>query len=573
MLNHDEVLMLRNNWHGGTFQIHSKNNAVLRTNGVYVTNKKDIELVKSVDELKCMVIPSMTSISKSSLPDLKKIILNDKYMRLFVLSHVVNKRITELKNERQLKKKTDQLNDYIKRIRRFIANDGNGCGETSDRDLELEICHAIDFDPENIQGIIDSSPIPIQDVILKLPGKNDSIIREQIQGKKSAFKNVHRRMPAFRSQIALYPGLPQDAVLLPYSWAHELNIQNPKIVDTTISLCDTSLLYDIDGVVLSKRDPAINGASLTVHSRVGFVKSDYIFVNIGGIIRTNADFDGDTKLIKVLNHKSVVAELMTNMHPRHSLMLFNESRLVFTESHILYMHQRNVDRMRFADIYKSIREIETRLWKRNKSNIEILDRLNEHADYDLKTLIEPTKTILERTISVLNMKYGSSVAYDFFEYINQNVIQLAANNAKSLESDLYDPNLELVYVPQANILCRNLVKCCLSGAAGSIDILNEMVKMFIETDGSTEITLNVKPSDPIKLFRAFESASVEMAKKSCEVPMNGSKFNQLNILWDMIEFRNGDLYYKNERIFEDINQIFDSKLFFNPSDLFYMTFC
>lgn len=554
-----------------------------------------------LDELKILIVPSMVILIRHCLGRLKEIILNDKYARLFILQNcmikiknnlysVIDKHTLNYDKKivaSSLKKIDETLDNLIDAVKDFIKYDGvlnykynhlfSKCSQnTQITGAQIETCiyNYIPFLNANyVTQCIDNSRFNINDLILELPSKNDSNIKSYIQGKNSMLKNVHRRIIGFRSQIALRPELPQDAILLPFGWSEQFSIKRPKIIDvTSCKSLNKGDLYEFGGVVLSKRDPAINGASLSVHTKVGFVKSDYIFINIGGIPRKNADFDGDSVFCCVIFEKSIVAELISNMHPEFNFMLYNEPRLTITEAHILYMHQRRPKQMKHYDLYNAIREYEIYRWKSDRHNMDIIKNINKYSSVDIEKYVEPTKTILNKMIKHICFRYGSSEAYKFFNYINENVLILSNNDAKSLKNDLYDENLPLVYLAQADILSENIVRCCLSGAAGSITVLNDMVTTFISTDNTTEITDNVAKGDMNEIFDKFYTASKNMAVKSREVPKNGSKFNQLNIAWDLIEFKHGDLYFSHKLVYKDINSVFDSKLFLSPDDLFYLTF-
>lgn len=599
LFKHDDLILLINNWQGGNSSLHTSKNIVLKTNFPYINKNMKIEITdQNVDEFKNLVIPSMQLLCRLSLGNLKKHILTDKYAKLVIIQHYLHQFKENISNKN--KEACKKIDSYIEFLYIYIGNNGIvdynvispyqelqkedplirkiesilKFSNTNDTNEILQciidhFCSILNITPEKIQKTINKSILNINDVILNLPAKNETILKN-LQGKKAVFKNINRRIVGFRSQIALRPELPQDSILLPFVWAEKFNIYNPKLIDITTSIeLNVNDLYEFGGVLLTKRDPAINGASLSIVTRIGFVKSDYVFINIGGIVRKNADFDGDSMFECEFWDKSIVIELFSTMHPKYNIFLYNESRITFTESHILYMHQRNVSRMKHAKIYEIIRNHETKKWISDKSNRLMIEKFNKYATHDIFKLIEPTKIILETFLNQIYFMYGSVEAYNTFEFINLNILLLSNNNEKSYTSLLYDPNLPLVYFATADVLCENLCRICLSGAAGSIHILNDIVDTFVNADNTVEITDVANPYNPDDIFVKFFKANKNMALKSREVPLNGAKFKQLNIAWDLIEFKNGNLYFAQQLILENVNSIFDSKMFLNPDDLFY----
>lgn len=588
---HDDLILLINNWQGGNAALHSSKNIILKTNFPYINKNMKIELNdNNIEEFKILVIPSMTLLCRLSLGTLKKHILNDKYAQLFIIQHYLN-----VFKDTCCEKIKNNVHKYIQFLSTFIANNGifdyniiskndplmecinlaYGI-DTSEKNITnyitLFFCELMQIPRDCIQTAINRSIFNINDTILNLPAKNETILKN-LQGKKASFKDVKRRIVGFRSQIVSRPELPQDSILLPYVWAGKFNILHPKIIDVSTSLpFDQNDLYEFGGVLLTKRDPAINGASLSIVTRIGFVKSDYVYISIGGIVRKNADFDGDSMFECEFWNTSIIIELFSTMHQMYNIMLYDKSRITFTESHILYMHQRNVKKMKFSELYETIRAFETAKWLNDSSNRVVLERMDKYANHSIFKLAEPTKKILETFLDQVYFRYGSVEAYNIFEFINLNVLILSNNNEDSYKSPLYDPDLPLVYLGKADILCETFCRICLSGAAGSIHILSDIVDTFINADNTVHITDVANPYNPTEILKKFFNANKNMAIKSREVPMNGARFKQYNIAWDQVEFRDGHLYFAQQLLVENINSIFDPKMFLNPDNLFYFLF-
>lgn len=131
--------------------------------------------------------------------------------------------------------------------------------------------------------------------------------------------------------------------------------------------------------LLAKRDPAINGASISAHDTVAFAKTDCIWVGLGELENKNADFDGDTESVFLITDEWAIEEIDVNMLPQNNLRIYQQIRISFTESHILFMHKRTFadDAFKHAKLYKAIRARETYKWLSRAQNRNALTILSQ----------------------------------------------------------------------------------------------------------------------------------------------------------------------------------------------------
>lgn len=91
------------------------------------------------------------------------------------------------------------------------------------------------------------------------------------------------------------------------------------------------------------------------------------FVSMAELESKNADCDGDMESNSITDDILSVHELTLNMSPRNKILVYNKPRISFTESLILYMHQRQISDNCFpyAKFYKFIRSREILKWVRS----------------------------------------------------------------------------------------------------------------------------------------------------------------------------------------------------------------
>lgn len=219
-----------------------------------------------------------------------------------------------------------------------------------------------------------------------------------------------------RSQILLRPELKPNEIILPYTWAKYVHLDDEQHVDHSTNNANEDVnstagrgrkqqsqrrtkrrmvFVDTESAepsdprcfhhlgekcrLLVKRDPAINGASISAHDTVAFARTDFIMVGSADLENKNADFDGDTESIYFIYDRPSIDEIDMKMLPQNNLRIYQQLRITFTEPHILYMHRRQFsdDAFKHAHLYKSIRTRETYKWLAVSHNRTVLTELQQ----------------------------------------------------------------------------------------------------------------------------------------------------------------------------------------------------
>lgn len=226
------------------------------------------------------------------------------------------------------------------------------------------------------------------------------------------------------------------------------------------------------------------------------------------------------------------------------------------------MHKRQFtsDAFKHTDYYNFIRHQEIESWKADGRNIILLNKLkNKYPMYDFDKYIEPTRKILQKTLNGIVQMYSDKEGYDFYNFINRNVLILASGRT---DTPLYDANIkQFDFVMGDNLLCDSILKCAFSEAKGSLEILFSALEKLDKHDKTSKIIGEYKAKVCRKrLFSEMNSTVVSMAKKSREVPLNVHIFFRSTIGYDTINFKNNELKYNNKITFF-------SKMIFLPNSI------
>lgn len=525
---HDQVLSLIKVWRGGVN--HSSKNIAMATNYPWVFKGKR-EIIQPVDTYKILIIPSLVMFDRSSLPKFRRYILQDKYAHYTELRSLTN----------------DTHLDTAASMRLVSMN------QSEEIEKEMERMYAkYNVTEEMVQQRVDNN-INFIRTLCSIPMKPTDNLLSLLQGRKSLIRNIiPKKVPAIRSQILLRPELSPDQIILPYVWAKILNMIVYKLVPLEeIEAVDDSYFQEMDNVCLVlKRDPVINWASLSLHDKIAFADTEFIMVGMGDLENKNADFDGDTEVGFIVNDPIAILELKLNMSARYSMMIYKNSRVNFTEPHVLYMHQRNIANIPHKNIYNIIKHRETYKWlsgAQNSQYLKVFDKTYPSAN--IYKYVEPTRAILQNTLNAIGAIYSSIDAYNFYNFITKNVLMMANHQPSPLD----DPTLPSDYLMGGDILCEPLIRVCMSEAKGTIESLGMLADRIHRNDNTTKLTDYVAPIDYKKLFSQIGGVGQTMANKSKEVSVNGHNFFKSNIGYETIAFDQQRLYYNGILIFDNLN--------------------
>ncbi len=377
-------------------------------------------------------------------------------------------------------------------------------------------------------------------------------LKTLLQGRDSIIRNsLVRRVPAFRGQILLRPELAPNEVLVPLTWQNSL-VRAKKIIDSTDpKIIDQSYFHDLgDKSIILKRDPVINPCSVVICDKVGYINGNNIYISPAIVGHQNADFDGDTEGLYISDNPLTKIEISLNALPQNCMRVAFVNRISFVESQVFIMHKRNLPKgYKFTNLYNNVREYCIEKWKNDKLNQDSLAKLKELVpNYDFEQFIEPTREILEMTLSYIVEGYSSREAYNFYNYLNKNIVELANGGI----NELYDPNLPAEMFMETSLLCKPLLKSVFSGAVSSIEAYLQMLKNLKDIDGTFTITKNNSPIDIKKWIGDSTTIGQSMAKSTKQVQINGHKFFKNNISYDSISFDQNGIYSNGIKICEKI---------------------
>lgn len=377
-------------------------------------------------------------------------------------------------------------------------------------------------------------------------------LKTLLQGRDSIIrKSLVRRVPAFRGQILLRPELAPNQVLVPLTWQNSL-VPARKIIDSTDpSIIDPSYFHDLgEKSIILKRDPVINPCSVVICDKVGYINGNNIYISPAIVGHQNADFDGDTEGLYISDNPLTKIEIALNALPQNCMRVAFVNRASFVESQVFIMHQRNLPKdYKYTELYNNVRSYCIAKWKNDKLNQSSLDKLNELVpNFDFDQFIEPTREILETTLAFIAEGKSSREAYDFYNYINTKIVELANGQI----NDLYDPNLPAEMFMERSLLSKPLIKAVFSGSIGSIAGYIEMLKILHDIDGTFTITKNNPPIDIEKWVTDSTTIGKNMARSTKQVQINGHKFFKNNISFDSISFDSNGIYSNGVKIAENI---------------------
>lgn len=392
------------------------------------------------------------------------------------------------------------------------------------------------------------------------------------QGKESLIRdNISPKIKAIRCQISALAQLKPNQCVLPISKSKLFNLsEDIRLLDLDRDLHDNGELdqrcfMKLNVRIIMKRDPAINAASVSAHDEVAFMQSDLILVGLADLMGKNADFDGDTESVFIVVDQVAIDEIDMNVLPQNSLRVYKQLRIQFTESHILFMHQRQFDdnAFKFAREYNMIRRHETHKWWTDNCNITVLEDLEKrYPQYRFRDYVEPTKKILETVLAYIVQVHSDMDGYDFYNFINGEILKLAA---KRTDTPLYDPKLpQFDYTMGNDLFCETILKTAFSEAKGSIETLREFASRQYSNDNTLRITPDFKPvQNRTDAINKIEEATFSMANKAKEVPKIGHLYFLNNIGSDKLEFARNRPHYGTKQL-DEIKQTEFFNLLISP---------
>lgn len=423
---------------------------------------------------------------------------------------------------------------------------------------------------------------------------NGSIVK-QIQGRDSLIRRqiLSPKIFMLRSQISLRFDLRPNQLVLPRSMMRHIppaaftnfnDNQNLFQLDQPNQQLDKFARLSQGFACTIKRDPVLCKSSIVYIDELAFADTDLFHIGPYSIIGQNADFDGDAENCCLIQNSLASTELQLNISPSTSMYLgLMKLRCSFTETHILYMHKRQLpsQSQRHRERYEEILKLALVNWLSCTENItSLLTLMNKYpTNLNLFDFIEPTSNALSILMLSTYVDYGSAETLKLFEEINNNIVEIS-NNRMNVNNDKL-PNLYTIPLDE----CINgkieptLLKMVMSGAKGS---LQHYINFLDATNASFNNTENIKSTANDKEFATRDlrenskvsnfdvynksiEALREIGEAAKNVPDNGHESFKTIIEFNGITFNEKQIEYNGTCILPvSSTELFFSHMNFSP---------
>lgn len=424
---------------------------------------------------------------------------------------------------------------------------------------------------------------------------NGSIVK-QIQGRDSVMRRqiLSPKIFMLRSQISLRFDLRPNQLVMPKSMIRHLppaaiancnlNMTNLFQLDQPGQQLDKFTRLSTGFACIIKRDPVLCKNSIVYIDELAFADTDLLHIGPYSIIGQNADFDGDAENCCLIENSLASMELQLNTSPSAAMYLGQmRLRCNFTETHILYMHQRQLPSklQRHYQRYEEILKLATVNWLSCIENITSLFNLKQKFPTDLNifNFIEPTNLALSIFMLSIYVDYGSAETLKVFEEINDSILEISNNYQNNNEL----PNLYVVPIDE----CINgkieptLLRMVMSGAKGSLHhyvnfldatkpSINESTDEKDVTDTGDEkfLTRDLRENLNVSHFDIYNKsldALREIGQAAKNVPANGHESFKTIIEFNGITFTDKQIEYNGTCILPiPSRELFFSHMNFSP---------
>lgn len=428
--------------------------------------------------------------------------------------------------------------------------------------------------------------------LLTMVMHNGSIVK-QIQGRDSIMRRqiLSPKIFMLRSQISLRFDLQPNELVVPWSMMHSMKLFINWKVDNLFDLknpfaqphCFTTLPDTIS--IALKRDPVLCKNSIIHVNRIAFADTDLFFMSSLTTVGQNADFDGDAENAKIIDNARASMEFSLTMSSEYSIYLgYLQLRLDFTETHILYMHQRSLPLQHpFHDRYNDCIDVATLTWISYDENVNAILNFRNIRQHDINIFkyVEYTKLALQLMTLSLYVDYGSTITFDFFNEINQKILEMSNNVFNDYAR--YNPHLPLQYIISNKVIDETLIRIGLSGSKGSFDHYLKLVESCNEThpdlsnkqysSAASKYFNNYqcndlrenKYTDNIQIYNNSLTSLRAIGQAAKNIPINGHESFKTIIEFNGFNFYNDSITYNDVPLF-DINyeEMFFSHINFSP---------
>lgn len=439
--------------------------------------------------------------------------------------------------------------------------------------------------------------------LLTINMRNGSIMK-QIQGRDSIMRRqiLSPKIKMFRSQIGLRFDLQANELLIPHSMLPEIkksiavdnvsffNLHDPGRQDARFITLPEHV------TIIMKRDPVLCKNSILFINRIAFVKSDLFYISSLATVGQNADFDGDAENAIINDDLKSSLEFSLTMSPELSIYLgYFDMRLDFTETHILYMHQRRLfPQDPYHDRYNWCVQISNIMWLTSQENLDAIMKFHKlqndaiattnsnrqqsslYKKFNIFKYIEHTKGALKLLINSIYVDYGSKETFNLFNQINNDILNISNGQLR----DTYNSHLPSQYLIGTSVFDETLMRITLSGAKGTCDHYISLIEAL--KPPSQQQQQREQQQDQASEYMCvdarenIETDNMEMYKKSLvalksigqaakNVPINGHESFKTIIEFNGFAFSRKGISYNSNNLFNvDYRQLFFSHMNFSP---------
>lgn len=333
----------------------------------------------------------------------------------------------------------------------------------------------------------------VLNILKKIPLKMGSPI-ESIQGRNSTMRrNLLGKLVknSMRGTILSHPTI-IDTIILPESFRKSFVLYESIKTLSEETLFDKNFndyIYPLpfDWSLLVKRDPVLTRGSYVSIEKIGFWNGDCIIMPQVCLELMHGDIDGDENSIGIITGVDVKIEQTLTYSPKFSMYIpFNSTRLIFSQSHSMYMY--NKIPRKYAKIYKFVSE-------RIKSE-RIFNDLKRIDDFKTNFNIELdpqyTRVVLNEILLYITMCEGSYSGYKFVEYILNESNKLANGEISCELIDMDTNNLATptIYMAGDNLGSKSIRAVLDSNSKGNYSSYMNMCKKLQNLDDTIKFTSN-----------------------------------------------------------------------------------
>lgn len=368
---------------------------------------------------------------------------------------------------------------------------------------------------------VSNNPKHILNILKKIPLKMGSPI-ESIQGRNSTMRrNLLAKLVknSMRGTILSHPTL-IDTIILPESFRKSFVIYEVVKTLTERELFAKNFdeyIYPIPFgcSLLVKRDPVLTRGSYVSFDKIGFWNGDCIIMPQVCLELMHGDIDGDENSIGIIMGIDVKIEQTLTYNPKFNMYIpFNSTRLIFSQSHSLYMYG-NVP-LKYEKLFKFVLK---RIKNENIPNdLTKIEEFKENFNIQLDP--QYTRQLLNEMLLYITMCEGSRYGYEFVNYILKESNKLSNGQ---ISTELFNMETKQLAVPGIfmagdNLADESIRKVVDSKSKGNYSGYLNMCKKLQKIDN----TIDFISTDNSYVGQNADTIDLNLLEKKKELPIKNT---------------------------------------------------